>query len=135
MAKPTPTPTPAPKPTPTPKPTVAPPTKPKPKASTKAAVYYDNCDAVRAAGAAPIQRGEPGYAPHLDRDNDGTGCEPWGGSSSGGSTSTGGSGGGGGDTTYANCSAVRAAGAAPIHRGDPGYGSHLDRDGDGVACE
>ncbi|MFJ8859493.1 excalibur calcium-binding domain-containing protein [Streptomyces sp. NPDC102451] len=31
--------------------------------------------------------------------------------------------------------AVRAAGAAPIHRGDPGYGSHLDRDGDGVACE
>ncbi|MDX3329407.1 excalibur calcium-binding domain-containing protein [Streptomyces sp. ME02-6979-3A] len=22
-----------------------------------------------------------------------------------------------------------------MHRGDPGYGSHLDRDGDGVACE
>jgi hypothetical protein len=36
---------------------------------------------------------------------------------------------------YANCSQVRAAGAAPIHRGDPGYSSDLDRDGDGVACE
>ncbi|MFF8508957.1 excalibur calcium-binding domain-containing protein [Streptomyces sp. NPDC015492] len=23
----------------------------------------------------------------------------------------------------------------PIHAGEPGYGSHLDRDGDGVACE
>ncbi|MGW0117600.1 excalibur calcium-binding domain-containing protein [Streptomyces sp. NPDC003327] len=36
---------------------------------------------------------------------------------------------------YRNCTAVREAGAAPIHAGDPGYGSHLDRDGDGVACE
>ncbi|MBW6439075.1 excalibur calcium-binding domain-containing protein [Actinoplanes hulinensis] len=31
--------------------------------------------------------------------------------------------------------AVRAAGADPIRRGDPGYGRHLDRDGDGVGCE
>jgi hypothetical protein len=37
--------------------------------------------------------------------------------------------------SYANCSAVKAAGAAPLHRGDPGYSSKLDRDGDGVACE
>lgn len=37
--------------------------------------------------------------------------------------------------SYANCAAVRAAGAAPLHRGDPGYSSKLDRDGDGVACE
>ena len=36
---------------------------------------------------------------------------------------------------YANCDAVRAAGAAPIHRGDPGYASKLDRDGDGIGCE
>ena len=36
---------------------------------------------------------------------------------------------------YANCAAVRAAGAAPIYAGDPGYSSDLDRDGDGVACE
>lgn len=38
-------------------------------------------------------------------------------------------------TTYANCDAVRAAGRAPIRRGDPGYGRHLDRDGDGIGCE
>lgn len=36
---------------------------------------------------------------------------------------------------YPNCSAARAAGAAPVYAGQPGYGSHLDRDGDGVACE
>ncbi|MEV7681697.1 excalibur calcium-binding domain-containing protein [Streptomyces sp. NPDC088341] len=40
-----------------------------------------------------------------------------------------------GSTYYANCTAARAAGAAPIHTGDPGYGRHLDRDGDGVGCE
>lgn len=40
-----------------------------------------------------------------------------------------------GATYYKNCTAVRAAGADPIYRGQPGYGSHLDRDGDGVACE
>jgi hypothetical protein len=39
------------------------------------------------------------------------------------------------DVYYANCTAVRAAGAAPIHRGEPGYSKKLDRDGDGVACE
>lgn len=36
---------------------------------------------------------------------------------------------------YENCTAARNAGAAPVRTGDPGYGSHLDRDGDGVACE
>lgn len=36
---------------------------------------------------------------------------------------------------YPNCDAARRAGAAPIYRGQPGYGSHLDRDGDGKACE
>ncbi|WP_254699247.1 excalibur calcium-binding domain-containing protein [Rhodococcus sp. SGAir0479] len=30
--------------------------------------------------------------------------------------------------------AARAAGAAPIYRGQPGYASKLDRDNDGVAC-
>lgn len=38
-------------------------------------VYYDSCDDVRAAGAAPIHRGEPGYGDHLDRDGDGSACE------------------------------------------------------------
>ena len=41
----------------------------------------------------------------------------------------------GGSTYYENCSAARAAGAAPVYAGDPGYGDHLDRDGDGVGCE
>jgi hypothetical protein len=37
--------------------------------------YYENCDAVRAAGAAPIRAGDPGYSRKLDRDGDGVGCE------------------------------------------------------------
>src|SRR5688572_13255861 len=37
--------------------------------------------------------------------------------------------------SYANCTAVKAAGAAPIRRGEPGYSTSLDRDGDGIACE
>ena len=36
---------------------------------------------------------------------------------------------------YKNCTAVRAAGKAPLHQGEPGYSSKLDRDGDGIACE
>lgn len=39
------------------------------------------------------------------------------------------------DVYYANCTEARAAGAAPLHRGEPGYRAGLDRDGDGVACE
>jgi len=38
-------------------------------------------------------------------------------------------------TYFPNCTAARSAGAAPVRVGDPGYGRHLDRDGDGVACE
>jgi hypothetical protein len=40
-----------------------------------ASVYYKNCTAARAAGAAPVDAGTPGYAAHLDRDGDGIGCE------------------------------------------------------------
>lgn len=36
---------------------------------------------------------------------------------------------------YGSCREAKAAGAAPLYRGDPGYRSGLDRDGDGVACE
>ena len=39
------------------------------------------------------------------------------------------------DVSFKNCQQVRAAGRAPIHAGQPGYGRHLDRDGDGIACE
>ncbi|SDB82854.1 Excalibur calcium-binding domain-containing protein [Raineyella antarctica] len=43
--------------------------------------------------------------------------------------------GGSGTVYYASCAAARAAGAAPLHRGEDGYRSGLDRDSDGVACE
>lgn len=37
--------------------------------------------------------------------------------------------------SYASCKEVKAAGAAPIHLGDPGWDSKFDRDGDNVGCE
>jgi hypothetical protein len=39
------------------------------------------------------------------------------------------------DIYYKNCTAARAAGAAPLHIGEPGYRSALDGDKDGIACE
>ena len=39
------------------------------------------------------------------------------------------------DVSYKNCAAVRAAGKAPLMRGEPEYRPGLDRDHDGVACE
>jgi hypothetical protein len=36
---------------------------------------------------------------------------------------------------YENCAAARSAGAAPLHRGDPGWSPAMDGDGDGTACE
>lgn len=43
--------------------------------------------------------------------------------------------GGGREVYYPNCAAAREAAAAPVYRGQPGYGSQLDRDGDGKGCE
>ena len=40
-----------------------------------ASAYYSDCPAARAAGAAPIRVGEPGYRPALDRNKDGVACE------------------------------------------------------------
>jgi len=37
--------------------------------------------------------------------------------------------------SYRNCREARAAGAAPLYRGEPGYGAHMDGDNDGIACE
>src|SRR5688500_16311763 len=36
---------------------------------------------------------------------------------------------------YPACGAAGAVRATPIRQGEPGYGRHLDRDGDGIACE
>ena len=46
-----------------------------PSAPQRSNVYYRNCAAARAAGAAPLYRGQPGYRPQLDRDGDGIACE------------------------------------------------------------
>ena len=95
--------------------------------------YYANCADAWAAGAAPLYRGESGYRAGLDRDDDGIACE-WKPEQPEQSSSQEQSGGSSG-TFYKNCSEARAAGAAPIYRGEPGYREKLDRDNDGIACE
>ncbi|WP_052410086.1 thermonuclease family protein [Paenibacillus durus] len=125
------------KPSPMPAATAKPSTKPVTTKPSIEAVYYKNCTAVRAAGADPLYKGDPGYRSALDRDGDGIACETS--SSSSSSTDS------GSEQTitepqtdnvyYKNCTAVRNAGAAPIYAGEPGYSRKLDRDGDGVACE
>ncbi len=52
---------------------VAPP--PPPAPAPPASAYYANCDAARAAGAAPLYAGQAGYRAALDRDKDGVACE------------------------------------------------------------
>lgn len=42
---------------------------------TPAHVHFSSCKQAREAGAAPLYRGDPGYNPKLDRDNDGVACE------------------------------------------------------------
>ena len=65
---------PAPEPTHAPSQTDAPAPAPLAEPAPQAA-YYPNCSVARAAGVAPLLRGQPGYAPKLDRDNDGVACE------------------------------------------------------------
>ncbi len=48
---------------------------PKPEPAPPAAAYYANCAAAKAAGAAPLYAGQPGYRAALDRDKDGVACE------------------------------------------------------------
>lgn len=42
----------------------------------EASVSYAGCGEVRARGLAPLRRGQPGYRPWMDGDNDGLACEP-----------------------------------------------------------
>lgn len=44
--------------------------------TTSPSAVYANCTEARAAGVAPLHPTDPGYAPRLDRDNDGVACEP-----------------------------------------------------------
>ncbi|WP_226436693.1 GmrSD restriction endonuclease domain-containing protein [Rhodococcus yananensis] len=51
------------------------PVSPAPVAPADTSVYYRNCAAARAAGAAPLHAGQPGYRPDMDGDRDGVACE------------------------------------------------------------
>ena len=88
--------------------------------------FYESCDAARAAGRGPIARGESGYRSVLDPNNNGVACEGTANAASGQASS---------EPYYANCDDARAAGVAPINRGDSGYRSALDPNDNGVACE
>ena len=46
-------------------------------ASTETHAIYQTCSDARAAGVAPMYRGEPGYSAQLDVNNDGVACEPY----------------------------------------------------------
>ena len=48
---------------------------PAPQRALSGSLYFPNCASARAAGAAPVRSGQPGYGRHLDRDGDGIGCE------------------------------------------------------------
>jgi len=53
----------------------APPTTPTPPPPPVTEAYYSNCAAAKAAGAAPMAKGQPGYRAGLDGDKDGIACE------------------------------------------------------------
>ena len=107
--------------------------------TAQAATDRDCPDFASQAAAQAAFDAVPGDPERLDADNDGIACEDS--VSSSGSASSGSAPVRAPDaqapasTYYDNCSAARAAGAAPVRTGDPGYGRHLDRDGDGVGCE
>jgi endonuclease YncB( thermonuclease family) len=44
---------------------------------SRSSIFFRNCAEARVAGAAPIYRGQPGYRPEMDGDNDGIACEPY----------------------------------------------------------
>lgn len=48
---------------------------PSPSPSASVSPFYATCEAAKAAGALPLKRGEPGYLPDFDMDQDGTACE------------------------------------------------------------
>ena len=46
-----------------------------PAPAAPASAYYANCAAAKAAGAAPLYAGQPGFRPAMDGDHDGVACE------------------------------------------------------------
>ena len=51
--------------------------RPRGNARLEASVYYSGCREARAAGVAPLYRGQPGYRQGMDGDDDGVACEPY----------------------------------------------------------
>ncbi|THA41079.1 hypothetical protein E6W17_04420 [Streptomyces sp. A1547] len=60
---------------------------------------------------------------------------PTDGGSTGGDGGGSGGGSGGSSVYFKSCAEAKAAGAAPMRRGQPGYRDALDRDKDGIACD
>ena len=112
-ASPSPTPTPSPTPSPTPRPTPTP--TPSPIPTTQAPTQEPST---------PPETQEPEPTPEPDTQGGGGGAAPAPAPEQKQES-----------TYYPNCKAARAAGAAPLYRGDPGYREELDRDRDGIACE
>jgi hypothetical protein len=96
---------------------------------------FKNCDEVRAAGKAPIRRGDAGYGPHLDRDNDGVACEPVPQRTAQAQPLQAAPQPSQPAVSFRSCAQARAAGRTLIRRGEPGYSRHLDRNNNGIACE
>ena len=106
--------------------------------------YYADCGAAELAGVSPIKKGSPGYRVGLDRNGNGVACEALSdsaaqpGNQAPAKTSTPSK-----PVTpappkevyYASCAEAELAGVSPIKRGQPGYRTALDRNGNGVACE
>ena len=88
--------------------------------------FYSSCDEARAAGRGPINRGESGYRPALDPNDNGVACEGTAAAAAPAADS---------GPYYATCDDARAAGRGPINRGESGYRSALDPNDNGVACE
>ena len=116
-ASPSPTPTPPPTPTPTPSPTPTPTPTPTPSPSP-------TTQAPTPEPSTPPETQEPEPTPEADTQGGGGGAAPAPVPEPKQES-----------TYYPNCKAAKAAGAAPLYRGDPGYREDLDRDEDGVACE
>ena len=114
-ASPSPTPTPSPSPTPSPTPTPTPTPTPSPSPTTQAPPPEPST---------PPETQEPEPTPEADTQGGGGGAAPAPAPEPKQES-----------TYYPNCKAAKAAGAAPLYRGEPGYRPGLDRDKDGIACE
>ena len=99
------------------------------------------------AGSEEAPAEEPGEEPAAEPTEDSSGWSGWlGGSDSGEGSESGADSGSESQKKsesapepqkefYASCDDAKAAGAAPMYKGDPGYRPELDRDKDGIACD